>query len=253
MNLSVVRETRREKKLFHSSHRPRQAVCRVHSNENNVKLTKCRRCATGSPALCLARLSHVPADAVDLRCDWHLFWLLREEIEAGRRWDGLSGRRTKYENISSCHVADCEVREERSFRFSRDTFMISKLLSLHHATDILNIFHLLTVSFLASPYSAFQLRCVHDDVWLSIISFRLRVDFFTDFNISLIGLNHRIGLHVWNWIFLHHGWNYHDGLRYDVGVSARFSWSKADVDLPGEVKCHKSLWRGGESMRGMED
>lgn len=155
---------------------------------------------------------------------------------------------------SPCRWLRGERKEAFDFHETLLCFMNSKLLSLHHATNVIEYFSsLLTVSFLASPYSAFQLRCVHDDVWLSIISFRLWVDFFTNFNISLIGLNHRSGLHVWNWIFLHHGWNYHDGLRYDVGVSARFSWSKADVDLPGEVKCHKSLWRGGESMRGLED
>lgn len=148
------------------------------------------------------------------------------------------------------------LRGERGEKLSIFTrhFYDLKIVELTSCYGYIEYFSsLLTVSFLASPYSAFQLRCVHDDVWLSIISFRLRVDFFTNFNISLIGLNHRIGLHVWNWIFLHHGWNYHDGLRYDVGVSACFSWSKTDVDLPGEVKCHKSLWRGGESMRGMED
>lgn len=57
----------------------------------------------------MAGLLRVRDDAGDMRRHRHLFWLLREEVEAGRRRDGLFGGRAQHEDLPRRNVADSEV------------------------------------------------------------------------------------------------------------------------------------------------
>lgn len=75
----------------------------------------------------MAGLLGVRNDVGDMRLHRHLLWLLREEVEAGRRRGGLFGGRSQHEDLPRRNVADSEVSDNHQ----------SNDCSIHHRLIII--------------------------------------------------------------------------------------------------------------------